>query len=154
MTRSLRSLSYLWAGVLALSLNACAPSLSPLYRDFEIEPEDQPLTERIEAALLDAGWQTTTPSAPNVIATQERTVRRWGLYTIRVSLEAVPVGERYVRLYLHPYRNYVTGNRSKIPYLKKGLRRALLNDLNESFETRGLVAVGTSLDRDRRATAR
>ena len=154
MTHSLRSLSYVVAGLLALSLSACAPSLSPLYRDYEIQTEDQPIAQRIEEALIEAGWQTTPSSAPNVIATQERKVRSWGLYTIVVSLEVVPVGESYVRLYLHPYRKYFTGNRSKIPFLKKGLQRALLKDLNETFESRGLVAIGTGLDRDRQTSSR
>ena len=150
----MRSLSYVLAGLLALSLSACAPSLSPLYRDYEIQAEDQPLTERIEEALTEAGWRHTPASTPNVIATQERKVRTWGLYSVVVSLEAVPVGETYVRLYLHPYRKYFTGNRSKIPYLNKGLQRTLLKDLNDALATRGLVALGTSLERDRQASAR
>ena len=154
MTRSLRSLSYILAGLLTLSLSACAPSLSPLYRDYEIQTLDQPIAERIEAALTEAGWQSTPSSAPNAIATQERKVRSWGLYSVVVSLEAVPVGESYVRLYLHPYRKYFTGNRSKIPYLKKSLQRTLLKDLNETFKTHGLVAVGTGLERDRQTSAR
>ncbi len=160
MTRPLRSLSYVLAGLLALSLSACAPSLSPLYSDYEIQTDvegqtiDQPLAERIAEALAEAGWQSAPSSAPNAIATEERRVRSWGLYNIVVSLEAVPVGESYVRLYLHPYRKYFTGNRSKIPYLKRGLRRALLKDLNETFERQGLVAVGTKLERNRQASAR
>lgn len=152
--RPMRSLSYVLAGVLVLSLTACAPSLSPLYRDYEIQTEDQPITERIEEALSEAGWESIPSSAPNAIATQERRVRRWGLYSVVVSLEVVPVGEGYVRLYLHPYRKYFTGNRGKIPYLNTTLRRAVLKDLNEAFQTRGLVALGTSLERDRQASAR
>ena len=154
MTRSVRSLSYVLAGLLALSLSACAPSLSPLYRDYEIQTLDRPTTERIEEALAEAGWQSIPASAPNAIATQERKVRQWGLYSVVVSLEAVPVGEGYVRLYLHPYRKYFTGNRSKIPYLKKSLQRTLLKDLNAAFENQGLVAIGSGIDRDRQASAR
>lgn len=154
MTRPLCSLSYVLAGLLALSLSACSPSLSPLYRDYEIRTADRPLAERIEDALAEAGWQSTPSSAPNALATQERKVRSWGLYSVVVSLEAVPVGGSYVRLYLHPYRKYFTGNRSKIPFLKKSLQRMLLKDLNEAFETRGMVAIGTGLERDRQASAR
>ncbi len=154
MTRPLCSLSYVLAGLLALSLSACSPSLSPLYRDYEIRTADQPLAERIEDALAEAGCQSTPSSAPNALATQERKVRSWGLYSVVVSLEAVPVGGSYVRLYLHPYRKYFTGNRSKIPFLKKSLQRTLLKDLNEAFETRGMVAIGTGLERDRQAAAR
>ena len=154
MTRPLRSLSFVIAGLLAFSLSACSPSLSPLYRDYEVQTVDRPTAERIEEALAEAGWQSIPASAPNAIATQERKVRQWGLYSVVVSLEAVPVGEDYVRLYLHPYRKYFTGNRSKIPYLKKSLRRALLKDLNAAFETQGLVAIGSGIDRDRQASAR
>ena len=152
--RPMRCLSFVLAGVLALSVSACAPSLSPLYRDYEIQAEDQPVTQRIEEALAEAGWERIPSSAPNVIATQERKVRSWGLYSVVVSLEAVPVGQGYVRLYLHPYRKYFTGNRGKIPYLNTTLRRAVLKDLNEALQTRGLVAIGTSVDRDRQASAR
>ena len=154
---ALRTLSLRWyvlAGVLVLSVNACAPSLSPLYRDYEVQSAEQPIADRIEAALAEAGWPLTPASAPNVLATEERKIRSWGLYSVVVSLEAVSVGEDYVRLYLHPYRKYFTGSRGKIPYLKKGLQRALLKDLNEAFYNQGLVAVGTDLERDREATAR
>ena len=143
-----------YALVLALSVNACAPSLSPLYRDYEVQQAEEPVAERIEAALVEAGWQVVPASAPNALATDERKVRSWGLYSVLVSLEAVPVGEHYVRLYLHPYRKYFTGNRSKIPYLDKGLQRALLRDLYEAFHNQGLLAVGTGIERDRQTSAR
>ncbi len=145
---------YVLAGVLVLSLSACSPSLYPLYRDYEVETEDRPIAERIEQALLDAGWESVPASAPNAIATQERKVRTWGLYSVVVSLEAVPVGDDYVRLYVHPYRRYFTGNRSKIPFLKSSLRRAVLKDVNEAFQDQGLVALGTGVSRDRQSATR
>ena len=145
---------YALVGVLVLSVNACAPSLSPLYRDYEVQQAEEPVAERIEAALVEAGWQVVPASAPNALATDERKVRSWGLYSVVVSLEVVPVGEHYVRLYLHPYRKYFTGNRSKIPFLKKSLQRALLTDLNRAFYQEGLQAIGTGIDRDRQASAR
>ena len=154
MMRSLRLPSYVLAGLLVLSLSACSPSLYPLYRDYEIQTEDRSIAERIEDALTEAGWESASASAPNAVATQERKVRSWGLYSVVVSLEAVPVGEDYVRLYVHPYRKYFTGNRSKIPFLKSGLRRAVLKDLNEAFQNQGLVALGTGVSRDRQAAAR
>lgn len=141
-------------GALALSVAACAPSLSPLYRDYEVQNIDRPIADRIEAALGEAGWQITPASAPNALATDERKIRNWGLYSVVVSLEVVPVGEHYVRLYLHPYRKYFTGNRSKIPYLKKSLQRTLLTNLNEAFHNQGLQALGTGIERDRQAAAR
>ena len=139
---------------LAFSVTACAPSLSPLYRDYAVQQAEVPVPERIETALIEAGWQVTPSSAPNALATDERKVRSWGLYSVVVSLEVVPVGEDYVRLYVHPYRKYFTGNRSKIPYLKKSLQRALLRDLNQAFHDEGLQAIGTGIDRDRQAAAR
>ena len=150
----MRPLWYLLAGFLVLSLSACSPSLYPLYRDYEVQTVDQPIAERIEQALTEAGWESIPASAPNAVATQERKVRTWGLYSVVVSLEAVPVGEGYVRLYLHPYRQYFTGNRSKIPFLKSSLRRSVLKDINEAFESQGLVALGTGVSRDRQAAAR
>ncbi len=140
--------------LLALALGACAPSLSPLYRDYEVAPAEPPIVQRIEAALAEAGWQTAPASAPNAVATEERKMSSWGLYTVVVSLEVVPVGDAYVRLYVHPYRKYFTGGRGKIPYLNKTLQRAVLRDLNAAFEKQGLRAVGTSVERDRRATSR
>ncbi len=145
---------YVLLGVLALSVTACAPSLSPLYRDFQVQKADKPITDRIEAALTEAGWRIVPASAPNALSTEERKVKSWGLYSVLVSLEAVPVGEDYVRLYLHPYRKYFTGNRSKIPYLDKGLQRALLRDLYEAFHNQGLLAVGTGIERDRQTSVR
>ena len=155
MTIAVSSLRwYVLIGVLALSVTACAPSLSPLYRDYQVQKIDQPVADRIEAALVEAGWHVIPASAPNALATEERKIRSWGLYSVVVSLEAVPVGEGYVRLYLHPYRKYFTGNRSKIPFLKKSLQRALLTDLNEAFYNEGLLALGTGVERDREAAAR
>lgn len=151
MMRPLRLASYVLTGLLALSLNACSPSLYPLYRDYEVQTENRSIAERIEDALTEAGWESIPASAPNAIATRERKVRTWGLYSVVVSLEAVPVGEGYVRLYVHPYRKYFTGNRSKIPFLKSSLRRTVLKDLNEAFQNQGLVALGTGVSRDRQA---
>ncbi len=153
-SRPLPLLSYTIALCLTLSLSACSPSLSPLYRDYEVQTVDGPIQERLEEALTESGWEPIPASAPNAVATETRKVRRWGLYSVVVALEAVPVGKDHVRLYFHPYRKYFTGNRSKIPFLNTSLRRALLKDLNEALETRGLVAVGSGISRDRQAEAR
>lgn len=144
------------AGFLCLVMLAagCGPSLSPLYRDYEVGAHQQALEARIEAALQADGWKLAEASAPNVIATEERQVKHWGLYKVMVSLEAVPVGEDHVRLYLHPYRHYVTGSRSKLPFLNKGLQRALLSDLNDAFDRYGLQPIGTTLQRDEAMTSR
>lgn len=135
-----------------LLLAGCAPSLSPLYRDFETTTIAPPLPARIGAALEAAGWQTRAGDAPNVVATETRRLGNWGLYAVEVYLEAVPVGSDHVRLYFHPYRHFFTGGRSKIPYLNGRLRRALLADLDAAFADEGLLLIGTSVERDREAT--
>lgn len=105
--------------------------------------------DRLRDAFEETGWHTVPPPAPNAITTQERRIRSWGLYRVMVSIEAVPVGRDHVRLFVHPYRHYITGSRSKIAFLKGSIRRAVLRDLEEAFESRGLMAVGTGISRDR-----
>ncbi len=144
----------LGSALLAVTLTACAPTLAPLYNDYEIQTEAGDVEQRITRALEAAGWAPTPADAPNAIATEERKLSNWVLYDVMVSLEAVPIGEDYVRLYVHPYRRYFTGSRSKIPFLKKGLRRAVLKELDPALEQQGLVAIGTSVSRDRKAAAR
>ncbi|MEM1041363.1 MAG: hypothetical protein AAGI91_01935 [Bacteroidota bacterium] len=149
--------------LLSLLVSGCAPSFSPLYRDYDVEPAAvasasaavpgekagaQDVRDRLRAALADAGWTEGTPSAPNVVSTESRTVNHWGLWRITVSLDAVPIGDRHVRVLFHPVRRYVTGGRSKLPYLGSGLRRALLPDLNEALAAHGFLPIGTPRERD------
>ncbi len=151
----IRFLTRLVAVFLVLGLPAgCSPSLSPLYRDYEVARGDAPedLRAAIEAALVEAGWTPVAASAPNVVATETRVFNDWGLYKTEAFLEVAPLGDRYVRVLVHPYRKYITGGRSKIPYMKGGLRRALLPELNRAFEAHGLYLLGTAIDRDREAT--
>lgn len=133
-------------------ISGCSPSLYPLYRDYEVQTDEEPVLERLRDAFEETGWQTVPPPAPNAITTQEKHIRSWGLYRVMVSIEAVPVGGDHVRLFVHPYRHYITGSRSKIAFLKGGIQRAVLRDLEEAFESRGLVAVGTGRSRDRERT--
>lgn len=145
----------------------CAPSFSPLYRDFDIEPaadlplaerasagaetptkRDDDVYERIRTALAEAGWEEAPPASSNVVSTEPRQLSDWGLYRVLVSLDVVPIGDHHVRVLFHPVRRYFTGGRSKIPYLSSGLRQALLPELNEAFETQGLYPIGTPRERD------
>ncbi len=155
---------------MAVASSGCAPSFSPLYRDYDIGPVEtgqvraeraqaDPSTaslsragdevyDRIRTALAEAGWTEAEAAAPNVISTESRTYRDWGLYRVLVSLDVVPIGGQHVRVLFHPVRRYFTGGRSKIPYLDGGMRRDLLPALNEAFKAQGLRPIGTPRERD------
>jgi hypothetical protein len=138
---------------LIVSSTACAPSLAPLYRDFEIDQtiirERDDVYPRIRSALEEEGWQTVEAAVPNAVATRERSVSNWGIYRVVASLEVVPFGDGYVRVFVHPYRTFITGGRSKIPFLTPTLRRRLISGLNESFENNGLQVRGHTVQLDR-----
>jgi len=131
-----------------LIMSGCSPSLSPLYRDYEVSPADSSIDDRITAALVDAGWDTLESDIPNTIATESRTLSRWGLYRVTASLEVTPLGPDHVRVFVHPFRRYITGGKGKIPYLTPGVRSKFLPGLTESLREQGLVAVGTPIERD------
>ncbi|MDE2996942.1 MAG: hypothetical protein OXT73_09450 [Bacteroidota bacterium] len=141
-------------------LTGCSPRLSPLYRDYEVRadsssaptvlPDDHSATmDAIRDGLEDAGWTLTDSVTDNVIATEARQFREWGVYAIEVELEAAPVGGKYVRLFVHPYRIYFTGAKRKIPYLRGSLARSVLKDLHASMDEQGLEFIGTAQTRDR-----
>ena len=143
-------------------LTGCAPSVSPLYRDYNVSPPaaDAPdsaateaVYERLRSALTAAGWTEAPPAAPNVLSTEPREFGQWGLYAVLVSLDVVPMSERYVRVQFHPVRRYVTGGRSKIPYLGSGVRQAILPELNAELEARGFHPIGIPRERDEDQTA-
>ena len=127
----------------------CSPALHPLYRDYKVQPPSDNVHVRVRQALETSGWALVEGAAPNAVTTMPRQLRNWGLYRVVVQLEAVPVGGTHVRLFVHPYRVYFTGSRSKIPFLKSSLRRSIIRDLDVSFTQQNLVAVGTDITRDR-----
>ena len=137
-----------------LLTSGCAPSLSPLYRDYAVPDTVEATESRITRALSDAGWTVTDDRPPQAIATEERTLTNWGLYRVVASLEVVPLGSGHVRVLIHPYRAYFTGSRSKMPFLRRSLQRTILPELNEAFEAEGLEIAGTALDRERPSSAR
>lgn len=142
---------------LALTLAAvlfvgCSPRISPLYRDFSIgESSSSELTihERLSRALEEGGWVVIDGITSNVVATESRRMRSWVIYDMEVELEASPVGNGHIRLFIHPYRRYFTGSRGKMPYLKSGLAKSVLKTLEEPFDTYGLRFAGTAQSRDR-----
>lgn len=146
-----------WTSRLTLLLIAtvslgCSPRLSPLYRDFSIDESTQyeyDIYERLTLAMEEAGWSVIEGVTSNIVATEGRDFNSWGIYTMEVELEASPVGNGYVRLFIHPYRRYFTGTRGKMPYLKRGLAKAALSTLETPFETYGLKFAGTAESRDK-----
>ncbi len=144
----------IFALIVLVAATGCSPRLSPLYRDYRVEAVEQAegdIHARIETALLDAGWTVVEGVTENVLETESRTFRQWGLYSVEVELEVAPVGEKYVRVFIHPFRHYFTGARRKIPYLKQGLAKSVLKDLHDAFADQGLEFVGTAQSRDRDA---
>ena len=152
----------LFLGIVVL-LSGCSPRLSPLYRDYDAGPEvmsedssevddGTSVTARIRSALVEAGWEVVEPVTPNVVATSSRTFRQWGLYTVTVQLEVAPLSGRHVRMFVHPYRVYVTGAKRKIPYLRGSLARSVMQDLHASFDAYGLEYIGTAQSRDKQVT--
>lgn len=137
---------------LAVLLTSCTPSLSPLYRDYEVR-SGVTAGERlgdIGSAMTAAGWMLTEPAVAGTVATDFRTIGSFGFYKVVVSIEAIPVGGRYVRLLIHPYRDYIVGGRSKIPYMNRSIRRAVVPRLTKALDERGIVVIGTPIDRDKK----
>lgn len=167
---------FLLPALLALAfLTGCSPSLAPLYVDFDAgkavrnasnaddtsgvlgaDAMPQPtrasldIDARIRRAVQNAGWEVTNSVAENVVATEPRLVNRWGLYYTEVSIEVSRVNDTFVRVLVHPYRVYFTGHRSKMPFLKRSIRRAVFTDLEESFDAEGIVAIGNAVERDKK----
>ena len=127
----------------------CAPSLSPLYRDYEApETDSASVDARVLAALEEAGWDTVQTEIPNAIATDERVLSNWGIYKVTASLEVTPLGADHVRVYVHPFRKYIFGGRGKIVYLTRRIRSKFMPQVNEAFEQQRLHLAGTPFERD------
>lgn len=141
------------AATVLLVVAGCAPSISPLYRDYDVGSNGNDVRERIHDALAATRWDVVETDTPHVISTDTVTIRRWGLYSVEVALEVAPIGDNYVRVFIHPYRHYFTGTRRKMPYFKKRLRRTILPKLQEAFEAQGLIAIGSSRERDKKSRA-
>ena len=140
------------AGISLAGVMGCTPKLSPLYRDYEVpqDVEGQPVDvyEKVRIALVDAGWELAQPDVANVVKTEEQTLTNWGLYKVTAYLEAAPLGGNYVRVYIHPFRKYVTGGQSKVPFLLSSVRSRVLPPLNQALEEQGLTSVGVPRDKD------
>lgn len=139
---------------LLLFAGGCAPSVSPLYRDFEVNnafstsEAETDVYDRIRLALTEAGWNEAEADVPNVVSTEPRWSSSWGIFRTEVTLDVAPIGEEHVRIIFHPVRHSLLGGRTKIPYLDGGMRRRYLGDLNEAFAAQGFEVLGTARERD------
>ena len=120
----------------------CAPSVAPLYRDYKSEAAPDSVNIAIYDGLAAAGWSLADSDIDNVVVTEPRVIRRWGLYHIEVSLEVSRLSGGFVRVFVNPYRVYFTGRRSKTPYLKGSHARSILPPLREAFAARNIHVVG------------
>ncbi|MEM6648139.1 MAG: hypothetical protein AAF730_17995 [Bacteroidota bacterium] len=135
----------------------CAPSIAPLYKDFSTPDEvaaDAETLERIGATLEAEGWTLRESGVEGVVATEEKVLSQWGIYEVKISLEIMPFGDDYVRVLFHPYREFFTGNRSKIPYLDRRLRRSVVASVEDALEATGLDVIPWPVQRDRRNVTR
>ena len=136
----------------ALGLAACAPTLSPTYRDFEVRAApttaDTLLDARLRRAIQATDWKIAPSEAPGVVSTQPRNV---GGRT-EAALDLVPLDGDFVRVYVRARKRSLLGGRGKVYALDGRLRRVVLASLTEALEAEGLVPVGTPRDRDEEAT--
>lgn len=144
--------------LLALVLGGCAPRISSLYRDYAYEDGRAPVadveTDTLRQVLEASGWTVVPGATDRVLATEARTFRRWGVYSVEVELEVAPVAGPYVRVLVHPYRHFFTGGRTKIPYLRRSLAGDVVETLSEAFADAGLMFMGTAQQRDKAVGAR
>lgn len=137
----------------------CSPTITPLYRDFEVQADgserasfsDESILERVRAGLEEAEWPVSEGVTENTVETQARTYRRWGIYNVQVHLEVVPIGGEYVRVMVHPYRVFFTDRSRQIGYLRGSLARSIMNDIQDPFEDQGLKFAGFAQARDQAA---
>ena len=78
-----------------------------------------------------------------MVSTTEIEIVEWGLYDVRVSLDVAPINDKFVRVYVHPYRQYFYGSRSKMSYLNRRVRSYVFPDLAEAFQKQGILPIGT-----------
>ncbi len=132
--------------VVMVSIVGCSPSLAPMFKDYEIADEedaDEDVQQRVLSALQDVGWVPAEEAIlPTVILTEERILNRRGLYKNTVVLEVLPVGDTYIRVLIHPYRDHLIGNRTKLPYLPAHIEKQIVPDLTASLESHGLYLPG------------
>ena len=145
MPLKLLSSNIAWLGLAGFMLLAgCSPSLAPLFKDFEfVVGAEEDVQERVIAALEDTGWVIAEePVLSSIVMTEDRILDRRLIYKNTAFLEVLPVGDQFVRVLIHPYRDHLIGSRSKLPYLPGNIERQIVPDLVASFEVYGLYRPG------------
>ena len=140
--------------VLAALAAGCAPRLAPLYRDYAVpgatagrRDTDSTLV-RAAAAFTAAGWSPADAPA-GTLATAPRDGTDWGLYRMKLSLVAYPLGAGHVRVRFEPVRDLIGRDRTHVPYLPSGLRSRFTGDLDRAMQAQGLKLVASGGIRDR-----
>lgn len=136
---------------LVVLVGACAPRLTPPYRDFRVASPDSSLTERLREAATEAGWTLAPPPAVAVVATAPREIGG-GVSPTTAVVEMVPVSGDVVRVWVRGESRGVLGGRTKLYALTPSLRERMLGDLSAALSARGLRALDTPRDRDEAAT--
>ncbi|MEZ4703091.1 MAG: hypothetical protein R2834_22375 [Rhodothermales bacterium] len=132
----------LLAVLFAVLAAGCSPRVSFLYVDYEIDGDPATMPARVAEGFEAAGWQVTGSEIENAIRTESRTFNRRILYKTIAYMEAVPIGDDYVRVYIHPFRHPFIGARNKLPYMPAPLRRSVFPDLTEALEAREIYLRG------------
>lgn len=135
-----------------LALVACAPRLSPPYRDYEVRTEAGGTVDLLREAVEAAGWTLAPSLDPAIVTTESREVATGLGSRTEAALDLVPLDGGYVRVYVRAERRSLLGGRTKVYALDGALRQAVFAPLSEALAGRGLVALGTPRDRDEEAT--
>jgi hypothetical protein len=131
--------------LLSAALVGCTPSVSPLFRDFEVRAAaDDP--GLIREALEAAGWSIAPDTTSSYLRTLPRRFNERGIAASEVELEIVPMARQHVRVFIYAQRVYFFGHRGTLPYLSSGLRDRFVPQLSQAFGERGMVLVTDTVD--------
>lgn len=137
--------------LLVVGASACAPRLSPPYRDFAAR--DAPIArDRLAEAAVAAGWTLAPSLDPAVVTTEPRDVATGPFSRTTAALDLVPLAGGHVRVWVRGESRSVLGARTKVFALSPSLRARVLGPLTEALAARGLRALDAPRERDEDAT--
>lgn len=131
---------------LVLLVSACAPRLSPTYRDFRHSVSADTLQATLRTAAEEAGWAPAPSPDPQVVATAPRPVG--GLGRTVASVEMVPLGGGVVRVWVRGETRGLFG-RTKLYGLSPTVREQVLSSLSAALAARGFQPLDEPRRRDR-----